>query len=371
MGNLQVVKKVGAYNEDGFCIIPLKYDSIKKLKSGVYIAKNECMGNNPPFKDNNYLYTEKGELIYQCDGKIAGVLYDVNEKIIALQISNITKCEWHIVEIDLENNIINMLLNTHSDSIKRKGENLWFFDNDTNKRKVFSLKSKKIILCLDRDEEVVVENKKGFILSKAGLRGFYNEAGEKIIEAQWYDIILYEEFIGVVKKVTANEYNYGLYTYEGKKIFPCKYWGMEYIPGITPELCKIDGAKVWLFNTHRKENGIYYDELIKADGEAVVSISGDDVFMSDVSIRVYEGNSVIVKQKNKATLYKLEMDNHRKIKAVVVCEANKIEKLHEYGQYRVYKGKRKGVCNKNGTMIEPLKFKSISERIEDYFVTKN
>ena len=356
MGHLKVVKKVGAYNESGECIIPLRYDEIKKLKTGVYVAKSLCRSENPPFKDNYHLYTEKCRLEYQYEGRITEVLYDQNQEIIALEINDGINCEWHLVEVDYENNVINKLYKNSISVVKLLSNNcieLLTFGGTTE---IFSRKVKKIILSLATEVKIDFVSQKGFILTFRGKTAFVNLEGEYILDFDWDDIRLLEEFISVIKGLGNNEYNHGLYTYEGKEVFPCTYWGMEFFSGITPERCCIDGATVWLFNTHRKENGIYYDELIKADGEVILSISGDDVFMSDVSISVYERDNVIVKQKNKATLYKLEMNNLREIPALVLCEADKIEKLPKYGQYSVYKGRKKGKCNKNGTMIEPLRF---------------
>jgi hypothetical protein len=102
MGNLQVVKKAGVCNEKGEYIIPLEYDEIETLKTGIYIAVNEYNGDIPPFKDNYHLYTEKGKLEYQYEGEITEVLYDQNQEIIALEINDGINCEWHLVEVDYE-----------------------------------------------------------------------------------------------------------------------------------------------------------------------------------------------------------------------------------------------------------------------------
>jgi len=372
MGNLQVVKKAGVCNEEGVWVIPMSYDEITKLKTGVFIAKYICTSDNPPFKDNYHLYTEKGRVDYLCVGVISAVLYDEEGEIYALEITSNSTSEWHLVEIDYENNVINKLYENSISFIKLLPNNCIRMITSRGITEIFSRKFKKVITRLATEVNIDFVSKQGFVLAnKNNQKAFINLEGMCILDFNWHHIGLGIEFITVVKEIGKGELNFGLYTYEGDEVLPCKYWGMEFVPGIEPECCCIDGASVWLFNTRRKENGVYYDELIKADGEAVLSISGDDVFMSDVSIRVYEGTNVIIKEKGKATLYKLEMNNRREIKAVVLCEADKIEKLNKYGQYSVYKGRRKGICNKNGTMIQPLRFKKISEIVDDYFLIKN
>ena len=107
MGNLQVVKKAGAYDENGNCIIPMEYDEIKKLKNGVYVATNRIR-DEFLFGDSYHLYTEKGELKYEYEGCITEVLYDKNEEIFALEVKDISTSEWHLVEIDYEKNVINI-----------------------------------------------------------------------------------------------------------------------------------------------------------------------------------------------------------------------------------------------------------------------
>lgn len=371
MSNLEVVKKAGAKNEKGTYIIPMEYDEIKRLKTGVYVATRRIRDYFLS-KDSYHLYTEKGRLDYYYEGCITKVLYDKNEEIFALEVKDLSNCEWHLVEIDYDNNTINKLYKNSIDSVERLSNNCIRLLTIEGVTEIFSRELKKIIASLATGVKIHFVGKQGFILEdKDKQTAFINLEGTRILGFNWDHMVLGDEFITVVKEIGNGEFNFGLYTYEGKEVLPCIYWGREYVPGITPEDCRVDGAKVWLFNIHRKDGNTYYDELIKADGEAVLSISGDDVFMSDVSISVYEGSNVIVKQKNKATLYKLEMNNRREIKAVVVCEADKIVKLREYGQYRVYKGKRKGICNKNGTMIQPLRFKSIAERINDCCYIKN
>jgi len=356
MGNLQVVKKAGAYDEKRGWVIPLSYDEITKLKTGVFIAR-QYRSDEPPFGETYQLYSEKGRLDYHYEGCITEVLYDKNEEIFAIKVTDLSNHEWHLVEIDYQNNAINKLYQNSIVSVDLLSNNCIRLLTLEGEIELFSRELKQVIHKLAEKASIHLGGKQGFIISNRDeLKGFINLEGKLVLDYKWNAMVLGDDFITVVKELGNGEYNFGLYTYEGKEVLPCTYWGMEYVPGITPELCRIDGEKIWLFNIHRKENGIYYDELIKADGEAVLSISGDDVFMSDVSIWVYEGSNVIIKEKNKATLYKLEMNNHCKIKAVIVCEADKIAKLRDYGLYRVYKGRKRGICNKNGTMIEPLRF---------------
>lgn len=356
MAILEVVKKVGAKNTKGEYIIPMQYDAIKRLKTDVYVATRNIRDDFLS-KDSYHLYTEKGRLDYHYEGCITEVLYDINEEIFALEVTDLSNCEWHLVEIDYEKNLINKLYKNSIDSVERLSNNCIRLFTLEGFTEIFSRELKKIIASLATGVKIHFVGKQGFILEdKDKQTAFINLEGTRILGFNWDHMVLGDEFITVVKEIGNGQYNFGLYTYEGKEVFPCTYWGMEYIPGITPELCKIDGINVWLFNTHRKEDSIYYDELIKADGEAILSIRGNDVFMSEVSIRVYEGTNVIVKKKNNATLYKLEMNAQHEIKAVVVCEADKIEKLGNYGLYQVYKGRKKGVCNKDGIMIEPLRF---------------
>lgn len=371
MAYLEVVKKVGARNGKGTYIIPMEYDEIKRLKTGVYVA-TRSISDDFLSKDCYHLYTEKGRLDYHYEGCITEVLYDKNEEIFALEVKDLSTCEWHLVEIDYENNTINKLYENSISSVELLSNNCIRLYTLNGFTEIFSRELEKIVASLAIGVKIHFVGKQGFILEdKDKQTAFINLEGTRILGFNWNHMVLGDEFITVVKEIGNGQFNFGLYTYEGKEVLPCTYWGMEYIPGITPEDCRIDGVKVWLFNVHKKDGNIYYDELIKADGEAILSISGNDVFMSDVSIRVYEGTNVVVKQKNKATLYKLEMNNKREIKAIVVCEADKIEKLGNYGLYHVYKGRKKGICNKNGTMIEPLRFVVRKEKETDIIHMKN
>jgi len=369
MGSLTIEKRVGAYNDNGLCVIPWRYDEIKTLRSGIYVARIIKTGPFPPYKDIHRLYTEKGILKHKFVGDIAGVFCDKNEEVVALQINNGTNCEWRIVEVDYEKNTIEELYNNNSiKSLKLK--NLGFIEliNSNGETEIFSPKEKKIILKLKENEKLISINHKGFVIQLSGLLGFCDLEGRKILQHGWYDIYPFDNFLGVSMKVDTNVFKYGLYSYEGKEVLPCKYWSKSNSGGaIVPELICLSGIKTWFFKIHQEIGEAYYDELLTSEGKTVLSVKGDCAFISGSAISISKDRNVVVKENEWARMYKLECDGDFKVKARLLCEANKIEEIGDSGEYEIRRGRKKEICNSDGTIIKSLRHKTILERVKDYF----
>jgi len=199
-------------------------------------------------------------------------------------------------------------------------------------------------------KELCEITEKGFIRKDGEYKSFCDLNGKRILEG-FHDIKVYDDFLICVDKF----FFWRLYSYNGKELNPYKYSGNKYTDGIIPRLTQVDGEKVWLFITSDKIIGSddVTQKLETADGTCLVW-----TFEQGSPICVYEDiENVILKEKKKQTLYKLEKDKKGRIISKVLFEADRIKRISSSCEFfEVWKGRKRGICNKDGSLIEPFRW---------------
>lgn len=350
MKTLKVEGRKGAFDDEGNLIIPFNYAEICCLNDGVYYAREN-------FEETIYhLYTANGRLDYPKN--INGVWCDQNRSLLAIATDGI----WNLVEVDYKDNTLNKIYDKSIYKIFLKTDDLLVLWYENEKCDLFSRKQKKVIARFENEKELCQVNSKGFIRRYGESKSFYDLNGKKILEG-FHDIKLYDDFlIGVDKSLF-----WRLYSYDGKELNPYKYSGNEYTDGINPCLTRIDGKREWIFITSDKIIGSndVTQKLETADGTCLAW-----TFEQGSPICVYEDiENVILKEKRQDSLYKLVKDTKGNIKAELVFMADEIKRIPGSNVFfEVWKGRKRGVCNKNGLLGIPYRwqlFKTSYERIGD------
>lgn len=339
MKKLNVVGRKGAYDDEGNLIIPFDYVEICALNDGVYYAREN-------FDNGVYdLYTEKGIVAFPLD--IVGLTWDNDKILVAVK----TKGEvWKLVEMDYENNILNIIYENCICHVFHATKDLLILTCINGQRELFSRKEKRIIASFNGEVQIYEVNEKGFICKEPNGKSFWNLSGKKILDG-FHDIKMYDDFLICIDKAMF----WKLYSYDGKELNPYKYSGNEFTDGIIPRLTQINGEKVWLFITNDKI--VNSEELTKrletADGRCLMW-----TLEQGAPIVVYKDiGNVILKEKKKQTLYKLEKDKKGSIIEKVLFEADKIKRISNSCEFfEVWKGRKRSVCNKDGLLIESFRW---------------
>ena len=196
MSEVKVVKKQGLINEDGKVIVPLEYDSITVLGSGVYIAevstlnieeekpvRNQYYHHNKliPIKDKSkyHLYTDKGRVVFNEPILDYICNYEDGEKIFGVK----TPEGWKLVEFDIEKNIFK----THYSAVTGIID---VCDGYVAVKKIddgcaiYSLKNWEKVLDIKEAFEISIIKEKGFVAYEKGTgkAGFYNLDGCMIFD---------------------------------------------------------------------------------------------------------------------------------------------------------------------------------------------
>ena len=343
MKKLNVVGRKGAYDEDGKLIIPFDYVEINTLNNGVYYARED-------FKESDYhLYTAKGRLDYPKT--ITNIQWDNERRLLAVYGKSNTV---EIVEVDYENNTLNTIYSNANIRVSQMNDDLLRLRCINGDVEVFSRKQKKVIVSFNEGKSILAVNEKGFICNDETGMSFWNLSGEKILD-EFNDIKMYDDFLICIDKAMF----WKLYSYDGKKLNPYKYSGNEFTDGIIPRLIQIKGEKVWLFITNDKI--VNSEKLMKrlesADGTCFIC-----TLEQGAPIVVYEdiGNAIL-KEKKKQTLYKFEKDKKGSITAKVLFEADRIKRMSNFSEFfEMWRGQKRGVCNKEGLLVEPFKWQLVN-----------
>lgn len=97
-----------------------------------------------------------------------------------------------------------------------------------------------------------------------------------------------------------------------------------------------------------------------------------EIFKQGELVEAFEdtGNFILARN-NKQILYRLGKDEKGKIITKAVFEANEIKKIPEsHVLFEVWKGRRRGVCTKNGLLVISFRwqlFKRYYEKVDDIY----
>jgi len=340
MKKLDLVGRKGGYDEDGKLIIPFDYVEICALNDGVYYARED-------FKESGYhFYTAKGRLDYPKT--IINVQWDNKGRLLAVYGKSNTA---EIVEVDYENNTLNTIYSNAITHVSQMTDDLLVLTCINGGIELFSRKQKKVIASFNEESQIVDVTNKGFVERTAIGKNFWDLEGNKIL-VDFHDIKMYDDFLICIDKFLF----WRLYSYTGKELNPYKYSGNACADGIIPRRTQIDGEKIWLFITNDKV--INSEELMKkletANGKCLIW-----TLEQGAPIVVYEdiGNAVL-KEKRKQTLYKFERNAKGSITAKVLFEADRIKRISNSSEFfEMWRGRKRGVCDKEGSLIEPFKWK--------------
>jgi len=230
MGEVKVVQKQGLINEEGKVIVPIEYEEVGVLESGVYVAiksdiaveeekprKNQYYHHKKiiPVKDESkyHLYTNKGRIVYNEP------ILDLElneERIFAVQ----TPKGWRMVEIDIEKNILCSYYDYVEEILGISDE--YIAVRDKNKRGiVYSLDTWEKIIDEEDVFDIIIEER-GFTVysDKFEKYAFYDFCGVMILDFDWNSMEFKEDYI-TVKEYDEKDNSLkriGKYSYDGVEL---------------------------------------------------------------------------------------------------------------------------------------------------------
>lgn len=346
MEGLKVVQKQGIVDEEGEILVPIEYQEITELKSGVFVCKKENsklkrLWKQKTVKDQiiHHLYTKKGRvnfshpiIDYKCDDK---------ENIVAIKIEH----GWKLVQIDLKRNIIKVTCSILDNINEISGDFINIKRSDSSA--IYSIEKARIILGPVKEELKI--NDYGIVSTYEEKQGFYNYDGELILECNWKSVSCYDNYILVI----AAHRNIGVFSYSGKEIIPCECSKIDYIK------LQVEGKDRFVFLAERCISPDMNTTNTKA--YAFVSVNGDVImpFSSTYRICVKPNNTIIlnkVRSNTKELVGRLKVVNG--VLSMDICiVADEVSEMDDNNtMFRVVESGKVGLYTKEGKELIPMKY---------------
>ena len=334
MEELKVVKKVGAYDNDGKIIIPFEYKGVAKLNDVVYKAEN--------FEGEYHLYTSKGKVEYPEHMAKINYGYHFCDNTYVLQDSE----KVYIGEIDFEKNTFNVIYERVAFTCKDETYYLSVILNDGS-QDIFSHEEKKVILHLKPSESLleIIEGK-GFVVQEGKKFKFYDLTGRMVVE-NFFRIMAYDKVLRILRNLPNVGRNIEIiYSYTGEKIVE-----REHLPFDTYALHVIETIineeRTDIITSIKMVGDVYLAELLDIKGKVIFSSKIDCV----KEMLLYDNDTILIKSNNLDMLCKLEKDDSGSIIVKKVLEADKIENVG-YRKYRVRKDGKIVLCDSDCKRIQ-------------------
>lgn len=347
MSKLKTLNKIGATNESGSIIIPVEYDDINILKGYYYLCDNtltlsdtEIYAAVQYYKDLKLytLYTEKGPLFFASS--ITAYYCDYSGKLVALKTGDNF---YHFVIVDTKSNSIKSLL--HSNEITK-------IYNVNHNHIVYTKNSKLYIYSLEKqtnilgplDCEKAIIQPKGIFIKSNGKKGLYDYTGKEILKCEWDELKLFSNDYIITKKNS----KYGLCLFNGKHILSCQY------TNLIPHSIEIEKQIHTYFhvtytgNKDTKETIFIIDDQLKPKS-----------LITSYQILIFDWvKTILVSTATGYALYKIQAINNRILISKLIS-ADIIQPFAHGNYYKIYQNNKCGVCDSNGIIRVPIKYKTI------------
>lgn len=347
MNDLKTFTKIGATNMKGDVIIPPVYNDIERVESYLGVNKDNeittisepiCLTYEAPYY---HLYTAKGKI--ECNFNIK--YYCVQKGILIGLLDS--DGYWHITAIDSTTNSIKVIYENLS-NIESAGYNHVVCRQTNDNLFVFSLETQSILIPPFFCKEIELYSQ-GIIVNKKGVGEIYSYSGDKVFSERYRLHVIKGVKINSQELVLAKNSSdlFGLYSFSGKCILHCQYLDIEINKHYcnSKEFITINASSP----THRSLFHLNHDLKLHL------------IYSDYTSISFYDcGRVGLVKEKNKSTLISLDAYDYNLTSSEIIS-ADKIEALYDNSvkHFSIWKKNKVGVCNLQGKLIVPIKYKKL------------
>lgn len=227
MERVKVVQKQGLVSESGDTIIPVVYDSVKVLKSGVYVAEIKELHQFFEKEKSRYEFYTSKRMIDSID-YIWEYRTDEDENVVAVRVYH----GWMLLNIDYEKNILDIYASKIVKILDIANGYISVIENTAGKKEICLYKEEGCVYKIDTKKEIFSSSEisdikiteKGFIVTDKNTnnKGFIDFEGKKILDCIYDHIICFPSYMEVfydryLDKKNGQRVN-RMYSYEGKEL---------------------------------------------------------------------------------------------------------------------------------------------------------